>query len=173
MYALTDEKGVLTVKGLETKRRDWAEIAKSTQDKVLHAILHDRNPEKAAEIVKQVVKNIKEGKVTLKELTVYTQMTRGMGEYLVDGPHITAAKKAMKQGMNFKQGSIIAYVITKKGDSISDQAQVIDFVKEGDYDAEYYISHQVLPAVMRIMEALNYSEQELRGLGKQMTLGRW
>ncbi|MBM3309026.1 MAG: DNA polymerase [Candidatus Altiarchaeales archaeon] len=172
-YALTDEKGLLTVKGLETKRRDWAEIAKDTQNKVLHAILHDRNPEKAAEIVKQVVKDIKEGRVKLKDLAIYTQMTRGMGEYLVDGPHIQAAKKAMKQGMNFKQGSIITYVITKKGDSISDQAKVIDFVEEGDYDADYYIGHQVIPAVLRILEALGYSEQELRGLGKQMSLEDW
>jgi len=172
-YALTDEKGLLTIKGLETRRRDWAEIAKDTQNKVLHAILHDRNPEKAAEIVKQVVKDIKEGRVKLKDLAVYTQMTRGMGEYVIDGPHIQAAKKAMKQGMDFKQGSIITYVITKKGDSISDQARVIDFVEEGDYDADYYIGHQVLPAVLRILEALGYSEQELKGLGKQMTLGDW
>ena len=172
-YALTDEKGVLTVKGLETKRRDWAEIAKDTQNKVLTAILFERNPEKAAEIVKQVVKNIKDGNVKLKDLAINTQMTRGMGEYVQPGPHIEAAKKAMKQGMDFKQGSIITYVVTKKGDSISDQARVIEFVKEGDYDAEYYIGHQVMPAIMRILEALGYSEQELRGLGKQMTLGDW
>lgn len=172
-YALTDENGVLTVKGLEIRRRDWAEIAKDTQNKVLKAILFDRNPEKAAEIVKEVVKNIKEGRVKLKDLAINTQMTRGMGEYVQPGPHITAAKKAMKQGMDFKTGSIITYVVTKKGDSISDQARVIDFVEEGDYDAEYYIGHQVMPAIMRILESLGYSEQELRGLGKQMTLGDW
>ncbi|MFH1126155.1 MAG: DNA-directed DNA polymerase [Candidatus Altiarchaeota archaeon] len=172
-YALTDEKGVLTVKGLETKRRDWAEIAKDTQNKVLSAILFERKPEKAAEIVKQAVKDIRDGKVRLKDLAINTQMTKGMGEYVQPGPHITAAKKAMKQGMDFKTGSIITYVVTKKGDSISDQARVIDFVEEGDYDAEYYIGHQVIPAVLRILEALGYSEQELRGLGKQMTLGDW
>jgi len=172
-YALTDENGVLTVKGLETRRRDWANIAKDTQNKVLSAILHDRDPEKAAEIVKEVVKDIKDGKVRLRDLAINTQMTRGMGEYVQPGPHITAAKKAMKQGMDFKTGNIITYVITKKGDSISDQARVIDFVEEGDYDAEYYIGHQVLPAILRILEALGYSEQELRGLGKQMSLGDW
>jgi DNA polymerase I len=170
-YALTDEKGVLTVKGLETKRRDWAEIAKDTQTKVLSAILFERNPEKAAEIVKQVVKNIKDGNVKLKDLAINTQMTRGMGEYVQPGPHIEAARKAMKHGMDFKQGSIITYVVTKKGGSITDQARVIDFVEEGDYDAEYYLGHQVLPAVTRILEALGYTEQELRGLGKQTSLG--
>ena len=172
-YALTNEQGVLTIKGLETRRRDWAEIAKETQNKVLSAILFDRNPEKAAEIVKEVVADIKNGQVPLKKLAIYTQMTRNMGDYVQPGPHIIAAKKAMKEGMEFKQGSIITYIVTKKGKSISDQARVIDFVEEGDYDAEYYVGHQVLPAIMRILEALGYSEDELRGLGKQMTLGDW
>jgi DNA polymerase I len=77
----------------------------------------------------------------------------------------------MKRGMDFKAGSIVTYIVTKKGESISDKAMVADFVEEGDYDAEYYIGNQVLPSILRIMEALGYSEDELKGLGKQMTLG--
>ncbi len=170
-YALVDEKGKLIVKGLETRRRDWADIAKDTQEKVLNALLQDKDPDKAAGIVKAVVMEIKTGKIPLKDLSINTQITRGIGEYKVEGPHILAAKKAMKKGLEFKQGDIITYVVTKKGDSISDKARVIDFVEEGDYDPNYYINNQVLPAVLRILEALGYSEDELKGLGKQATLG--
>lgn len=169
-YALIDEKGNLIVKGLETRRRDWANVAKETQNKVLMALLRDNDPKKAAEIVKETVKRIKEGKIALKDLAINTQITRSMAEYVQDGPHIVAAKKAMKHGFEFRQGDIITYVITKKGASISDKAKIIDFVEEGDYDAEYYINNQVLPAVFRILESLGYSEDELKGLGKQITL---
>ncbi len=170
-YALSDERGQLVVKGLETRRRDWAEIAKDTQEMVLNAILKDKDPQKAAEIVKKAVQDIKTGGVPLKELAINTQITRGMAEYVQAGPHILAAKKAIKKGYEFKQGDIITYIVTKKGESISDKSVIIDFVKEGDYDADYYINNQVLPAVMRILEAVGYSEDELKGLGKQMKLG--
>jgi len=35
------------------------------------------------------------------------------------------------------------------------------------------VNNQVIPAVFRILEALGYSEDELKGLGKQMTLDDW
>jgi len=170
-YALMDEKGVLLVRGLEVRRRDWSNVAKETQTKVLDALLRDKDPQKAAEIVKGIVQRIKTGDVKLEDLTIHTQITRGMNEYVQAGPHIIAARKAIKEGREFKQGDIVTYVVTKKGTSISDRARVVDFVKEGDYDANYYVNNQVLPAVMRILEALGYSQDELKGLGKQMTLG--
>ena len=104
-------------------------------------------------------------------MIINTQITKGIGEYVLEGPHIIAAKKAIKKGMEFKQGDIVAYIVTKRGSSISDKAMVIDLVEEGNYDAGYYINNQVLPAVLRILEALGYSEDELKGLGKQMRLG--
>ena len=170
-YALMDEQGKLTIKGLETRRRDWCRTAKETQKQVLDALLKDKDPDKAAEIVKKVVEEIKGGGVPLADLAINTQMTRSLGEYVNEGPHIQAVRKAMKKGREFKQGDIITYIQTRKGSSISDRARIIDFVDEGDYDAEYYVNNQLIPAVFRILESLGYSEDELKGLGKQMNLG--
>jgi DNA polymerase, archaea type len=174
-YALIDTQGKLTVKGLETRRRDWCNVAKKTQQMVLDALLKDRDPEKAAQIVKDTVQTVKAGKVSLEDLAINTQMTRNLGGYVTEGPHVAAVRRAMKGGAEFKQGDIITYVITKKGSggNIGDKAVVMDDVEEGDYDADYYINNQVLPAVMRILEALGFQEDEMKGLGKQMTLGGW
>jgi DNA polymerase, archaea type len=170
-YALIGRDKKLTIKGLETKRRDWANIAKSTQEKVLYTILQENNPEKAAEMVKAVVQDLRDMKVPLKDLLIYTQITKPLGEYENTGPHVAAARKAIKMGKKIVPGEVIQYVITKKGNSISDKAVMVGFVNENDYDPDYYINNQLLPAVMRILEALGYSEDELKGLGKQMTLG--
>jgi DNA polymerase I len=170
-YALIGEDKKLTIKGLETKRRDWANIAKTTQEKVLYTILWENSPEKAAQIVSDVIRDLQDGKVPLKELLIHTQITKPLGEYENVGPHVMAARKAQKKGKRVSPGDVIQYVITKKGSSISDKAKMIGFVDENDYDSEYYINNQLLPAVMRIMEALGYQEGELKGFGRQMKLG--
>jgi len=169
-YALIDEDEKLTVKGLETRRRDWSNVAKNTQNKVLNSILKDKDPKSAAESVKQMVQDIKAGNVEMDDLVINTRLTRKINEYVTTGPHVEAAKKALDKGMKIKEGDVVPYIITKRGSSISDKAVISDFVEEGDYDAEYYINNQILPAVMRILESLGYSEDELRGLGKQMKL---
>lgn len=170
-YALVDKDKRLTIKGLETRRRDWANIAKTTQQEVLYTILWDNDPGKAAETVKRVVQDLREGSVPLKELVISTQITKGLGEYENVGPHVMAARKAQKLGKTIRPGELIQYIITKKGSSISDKAVMVGFANENDYDAEYYINNQVLPAVMRVLEALGYQKEELKGHGRQMTLG--
>lgn len=172
-YALMDKDRKLTIKGLETKRRDWANIAKTTQEEVLSKILWENNPERAAEVVKGVITDLRDKRVPLKELLIYTQITKPLGSYENVGPHVQAARKAQKRGKTIRPGDVIQYIITRKGNSISDKAEMVGFVEENDYDAEYYINNQVLPAVMRILEALGYEEDELKGMGRQTTLSSW
>ncbi|HIH21589.1 MAG TPA: hypothetical protein HA222_02930, partial [Candidatus Diapherotrites archaeon] len=45
-----------------------------------------------------------------------------------------------------------------------------EFVQEGNYDSDYYISNQLLPAVERIMQELGYSIEDLKQGGKQTRL---
>jgi len=173
-YAMIDEKGELIVKGLETRRRDWSNIAKKAQKEVLNLILKENNPKKAAEFVKEEIKRIKNGEVKKEELMIHTQLTRKISSYTQKKePHVAAAERAMKKGMTFEEGDIITYIITKKGKEINEKTTIAQFVEEGDYDAEYYINNQLLPAVMRVMEACGYSEEKLKGLKEQMTLGNY
>ena len=68
---------------------------------------------------------------------------------------------------------MLCYIVTRTGKSISDKAELEEFVNEGDYDADYYISHQVLPAVEKIVQELGYSEQDLLHGGKQSSLSKF
>ena len=58
-YALIDDSGRMTIRGFEKVRRDWAPIARDTQEGVLKAILKDRSPEKALGIVRKTIKRLK------------------------------------------------------------------------------------------------------------------
>ena len=107
----------------------------------------------------------------LKDLVIYTQIRKGIDKYDINSPEIGAARKAIKARLKKKeelQGAIIGYVITKHGSSITDRATLEEFAT--DYDPEYYINHQLLPATMRILKELNFNEEELKGLGTQKKL---
>lgn len=172
-YALIDEKDKVTVKGLEFVRRDWAPIARVTQQQVLETILKDGDPKKAAQIVKETIKRVRERKISLEDIAIYTQLSRRIESYINKGAHVIAAQKMRKKGREVGAGSIIGYVITKGTKMISQRAEPVEDVTIEDYDADYYIENQILPSVIRIMESLGYSKTYLKEGLKQEGLERW
>ena len=52
-YALIGEDGKLKIRGFETVRRDWCNLAREIQNKVLKMILEDGNEKKALSICKR------------------------------------------------------------------------------------------------------------------------
>ena len=170
-YALLSESGRIKIKGFELVRRDWSNISRETQRKVLEAILKDGSKEKAMAIVKDVVKDLRDGNVNLKDLVIYTQIKKKIDSYDSKSPELHAAKKALADGVKRKDeldNATIGYVITKNGDSISEKAEIEDTAKT--YDPDYYINHQVLPATLKILKELGFSEDELKNTGSQKRL---
>ncbi len=160
-YALLDQEGNLEIRGFEVVRRDWCQLAKDIQRKVLTLVLKERNPQKAVELVRETIKKLKERKVRLDDLVIYEQITRPLNEYEQLGPHVKAAKKAKERGIPIIEGSIIGYIIRKGSGSISDRAEPAEFVSINDYDINYYIHHQILPASMRVFKALGITEEQV------------
>jgi DNA polymerase I/DNA polymerase-2 len=171
-YALLDPNGNLEIRGFETVRRDWCKLAKETQRRVLEIVLKERDPEKAVQFVIDTIKRLKEGKIDIEELTIYEQITKPLNQYEQIGPHVKAAMKAKEKGKIVAEGSIIAFVITKGSGSISDRAMPVEFVTGKDYDADYYIEHQILPAALRVLKALGYTEENILK-PKTPGLGMW
>ncbi len=172
-YALIDENDRIIVKGLEFVRRDWAPIARKTQQKVLEALLKDASPEKAMRIVRKVIEDIRNRRVTLEELAIYTQLTKKISSYKNIEPHVIAAQKLEKAGVKVSPGMIIGYVIVKGSKKISFRAEPVELVSIDDYDPEYYIENQIMPAVQRIMEAIGYSKDFIKYGSTQESIKKW
>jgi len=162
-YALIDEKGVLTVRGLEKVRRDWSNIAKDTQEKVLKLILEKKDVNSAVKYTKDVIKKLKERKIPLKDLTLYEQLTKPLSEYKAIGPHVVAARKIKERGRPIGKGMVIMFVITKGKGSISERAEPIEDVDIKDIDVDYYVTHQIVPATLRVLTVLGVTEEQLLG----------
>ena len=171
-YAVIED-GTIIAKGLELVRRDWAPIAKETQEKILMAILKEGDVEKAIEVVKKVLKRLKSGDVDMKELIIHTQITKRLQDYKQIGPHVVAAKRLEDHGIKISRGTIIQYVVVKGKGSISDKSIPYDYSEGYEYDKEYYINNQLIPAVSRIMDSLGYSKEDLEDIStgeKQQSL---
>lgn len=169
-YALLAEDGRIKVRGFELVRRDWSKMAKETQRKVLEAILKEGSKEKAVAIVRETIARLRTGQVPLEDLAIVTQLNKAEGSYEVKSPELGAATRGAKRsGTPIEKGSMISYVVTRTGKTISEKAEMLEFAK--DYDVDYYINNQLLPSVMKILKELGYDEYDLKVGGKQKGLG--
>jgi DNA polymerase I/DNA polymerase-2 len=160
-YALIDEKGNLKIRGLEKVRRDWSNLAKRIQEEILKLILTKKDIEGAVKRVRKGVELLKDRKVELKDLVVYEQLTKPIGEYKLISPHISAAKKLIAKGVQVNVGSVVGFAIEKGSGSVSEKAQPIEFADLKRIDIDYYIHHQILPASLRILKVLGVDEGKL------------
>jgi DNA polymerase I len=162
-YAMVDEKGAIVVKGLERVRRDWAPIARQTQEKVLLALLDEGDPEKAQKIVQDAIRRLRSKEADVSEVEIYTQLTRDLDKYEQIGPHVKAGMRMKKAGKKVRMGTVVRYIITPGLGSISDRARPVE--ESQNYDPDYYIEHQLVPACQRIFDALDI-EIESKGQSK-------
>lgn len=181
---LTAEDKIL-VRGLEVRRGDWCELAKKAQKGVIEIILKDRDPEKALDYIKEIIKSIRTGKIKLEDVVIYKGLTKKPSKYEAVQAHVKAVKKAEEIGIFYPVGSKVGFVIVKGAGNIGDRAYPIEMIEQFDgenvrirlksgeeikkLDKEYYIDHQIIPAVLRILERFGFSEARIKGTS-QMSL---
>lgn len=170
-YALINKEGKIKIRGFELVRRDWSKIAKDTQRKILEILLKEGDVKKATDLVRATIEELKAGKVHLDELTIITQLKKQVGSYDIVSPEVSAVQKARKSGFAMEDNPVISYIITKQGKTISEKATIAEMAK--DYDPDYYINNQVLPAVLKILSALGFDAENLKMKGQQRSLGDW
>ena len=150
-YALIDEKGKIKIRGFETVRRDWCQLTRNLQSEILTRVLLDGNEKKALEILKNIVKQLKERKIKLDDLIIKTQLRRELNDYLAQGPHVIAAKKMEAKGISIYTGMLIEYFIgDAPGKRVGDKVFLTD--EKVKYNIDYYLEKQILPAVENIFE---------------------
>ena len=172
-YALISEDGTIKIKGFETVRRNWSIIAKEVQENVLNIILKENNKEKAFEYVKKTINDLRDKKIELDKVIITTQLQKEISEYDAVGPHVAIAQKLKNKGVVVGPGSMISYVVTQGKDRIRDRARLPDEVSADEYDSDYYINNQVIPAVEKIFEVIGYSKDDLTASKHQKKLDKF
>src|SRR3989338_4425299 len=90
-YALINHDGKMKIRGFETVRRNWCNLARELQNKVLQRILQEGNEKSALELVKKTIEDLKERNVERDEIIIRTQLKKPLSEYKAITPHVIAA----------------------------------------------------------------------------------
>ena len=172
-YALITEKNKLKIRGFETVRRDWCKMARNLQNEVLKKILEDGNEKSALELAKRTIKELKERKISKPEILIRTQLKKPISEYKSITPHVIAAQKMKEQGMPIDIGMLIEYFISevrseKQKKLVREKVKLPD--EKGEYNIDYYLNHQLLPAVENIFDVFNISIKDIINGEKQKKL---
>jgi len=169
-YALLDGKGGMKVRGFETVRRDWCSLAKRAQREILYILLSENSVPRATRHARRVIERLESKDVSLRDLIIYTSLTKAPGDYETTSPHVSAARKLEEKGRVVKPGSVIMYVVVEGKGSISERALPVEFATIEEVDSEYYIENQIVPAALRVLGVMGVDERELRGGGTQETI---
>ena len=120
-------------------------------------VLEDGNQEKALIYLKEIIKKIKSRKISKQEIIIRTQLKKSISDYKAISPHVVAAKKMKELSIAINEGNLIEYYIAENSDKKS--KLVREKVKlpqeEGEYNIEYYLERQILPAVENIFQVFN------------------
>ncbi len=170
-YALIDEKDKMKIRGFETVRRDWCDLARELQSQVLEVLLKEGSSEKALALVKKVIKDLKERKITREQVRVRTQLKKPLSEYKSITPHVVAAQKMKEKGIPLDIGMTLEYFIAETREKkalVREKVKLMD--EKGEYNLKYYLEHQIIPAVENIFQVFDINIKEIASGTKQKTL---
>lgn len=170
-YALIEKDGRLKIRGFETVRRDWCKLSREIQNEVIKKILEDGDEKRALEFVKRIIKKIKKREISKEELIIRTQLKKPISEYKAISPHVIAAKKMKEKEISIGQGNLIEYFIAESNQKkklVREKVKLPD--EEGEYDIQYYLEHQILPAIENIFQIFKIDIKEVIEERRQTTL---
>ncbi|MEK6881820.1 MAG: DNA polymerase domain-containing protein, partial [Nanoarchaeota archaeon] len=160
------------IRGFETVRRDWCSLARQLQNNVLKMVLTEGNHINALEHTKEIIEEIRKRKIDKKQLLIKTQLKKPIEEYKAQTPHVIIAKKMRDLNIPVGMGTLIEYYIaegnTDKKKLVRDKAKLPD--EPGDYNIEYYINNQIVPAVENIFQVFGVDLEEFSSKKKQKKL---
>jgi DNA polymerase elongation subunit (family B) len=163
-YALLSESGKLKIRGFETVRRDWCDLAKEVQNYVIESVLKKADAKDALAYVKKVIAEISEKKADIKKLIIKTQLKKEVEAYEAYTPHVEIARRMAQAGIPVRPGTLVEYVVCEtknKKARIREKVKMPQEIKGKEYDAEYYINNQILPAVESIFNVFGISKEEI------------
>ena len=164
-YALMDSRRHITVKGFEFIRRNIPKIAREVQFEIIRLILRDEK-DKIKDFLDKMINRVEDHKIPKDKLIISTQLSKKIEEYEMIMPHVAVAKRMIEQGHDVSEGDIIDYVICEGEGKLKDKARVPTECDSNEYDAEYYVNNQIIPAVEGLLSLVKIDPARFNYDGK-------
>ncbi|KAF4610852.1 hypothetical protein D9613_006632 [Agrocybe pediades] len=169
-------KTTTEVKGLDMKRREYCPLSKSVSQYVLDQILSGEATENVVENIHEyltsISNSVKSGSIKLDEFIINKRLGKNPEDYpdAKSQPHVQVALRLKQKGGSAKTGDVIPYIFClSEGEESSKSSGQADRAKHPDelrkagsgliIDYQYYLSHQILPPVERLCEAIEGTDK--------------
>ncbi|MDD3174910.1 MAG: DNA polymerase II [Candidatus Nanoarchaeia archaeon] len=155
---LDDRSTVLDFTGLEFVRKDWTEVSKEFQLKLLDLVFHDKSVD---EFIFKFVKDLEKGKYD--SMLVYKKsLSKPLDSYTkTTPPHVKAARMLDKV-----ESRVIEYLMTEDG------PQPIQMIKS-KIDYKHYIDKQIKPIADSVLQVFGKDFEDIMKGHKQSGLGKF
>jgi DNA polymerase I len=160
-YAGLRRDGTLDIVGLEVIRGDWARVAKNVQEHVLEIVLKEQSTKKAVEYVHGVIADLRARQVPFRDLVIWKTLTKPVEGYAVRASHVEAAKMLAAKGWHLTSGDKVGYVVLKGKGRLYSRVKPYVYADVDEVDTEYYVTNQVVPAAVRVLEFFGVTESQL------------
>lgn len=166
---IVDEKGksYIVSKGIESIRRDWCDYSTDAMDRVIDIILNESDIGKgiseSTKFIQDEANKLRKGEIDINRLVLSKKLSKPLTAYDGKSVHAMVAKRMLSRGKKVEIGDRVSYLIMNNGKRlISEKAEDVDWVKKErmlhKIDNEYYINHQLLPPVSRVLGVLGVKE---------------
>ena len=160
-YAGLTEDGKLDIVGLEAARGDWCRAARELQREVALKVLSQGDVQGAVALVHRRIRELREGKVPLRDLVIWKGISRPLKAYKARPPHVELAMRLEARGYKIKVGDQIGFVVVKGAGRLRDKVKLHYEADPEEIDREYYVRNQLVPAAARILKVFGVQENAL------------
>jgi len=123
--------------------------------------LKEQSPQKAARVAQQFIQELRQKRVPYRDLIIWKTLTKAVDEYEVKAPHVAAAKMLMEKGWKLAMGDKVGYVVVAGTGRLYERVKPYMFASYDEVDVEYYVTNQVVPAAVRVLECFGITEEQL------------
>lgn len=180
----TEDKGEIKAKGIETVRRDWCNFTSMGLTKCLEIILVEGDVDAALAQARKTIASIKNPTPDIfNDLIMSRTLTRKPENYMQPQPHAELVKKLEHRGVfKYAIGDRIPFIIVtgqrksgRRAEMMTLRAEDPEYAIENNLkiDADYYLSKQLLPPLLRMFESFGINELDLLQPSRQQSLTKF
>jgi len=178
------DKGEIKAKGIETVRRDWCNLTSEVLTKCLETILIEGDVDAALSYARESINLLKASSSDMFEkLTMTRTLTKKPESYNQPQPHSELVKKLERRGVfKYAIGDRVPFIIVasqrrsgRRAEMMTLRAEDPEYAIENNLqiDADYYLSKQLIPPLVRMFENFGIHELDLLQPSRQQTFDKF
>jgi DNA polymerase elongation subunit (family B) len=168
--------GSLHYRGIELRRRDTPPFIKEFQETLMKILFDADSPEevrgrqvsRVLEYVEEAYRKLKGGQVDWGRLVISKRLSKDVGEYRCNLPHVTAAKQLSLSGLKLRAGALVEYILLNEGDTNPYRRVASAALLTGQgarYDAEKY-ADLLLEAAETVLSVFGFQRERFKASRK-------